>query len=52
MESKMKQVFKLVEEYRADPNCYPDLWISSVKVDEYTKKMFIKICEIAKIKKT
>lgn len=52
MESKMKQVFRLVEEYAADPNCLPDLWISDIKeADEYTKKMFIKICEIAKIKK-
>ena len=51
MESKMKQVFDLVLEYEADPNCYAELWISDVKVDEYTKRMFILICEMAKIKK-
>jgi hypothetical protein len=51
MKSKMKQVFDLVLEYEADPNCYPALWISDVKVDEYTKRMFILICEMAKIKK-
>ena len=47
----MKQVIKLVEEYEADPNCYPELWISGEKVDEYTKKMFILLCTMSKNKK-
>jgi len=49
--SKLKQAIELVLEYEADPNCCPHLWISDVKVDEYTKEMFIKICRIANIKK-
>jgi len=51
MKSRLKQAIELVLEYKADPNCYPELWISDVKVDEYTKRMFITICRMAKIKK-
>ena len=38
------KVEKLVKEYKADPNCWPALWISSEDLTQDEKNLFINRC--------
>jgi hypothetical protein len=39
----MVKVQNLVNEYKADPNCWPELWISGENVTDDEKKLFIEL---------
>jgi hypothetical protein len=34
---------KMVKEYKADPNCSPELWIAPEGLNDYEQKLFIKV---------
>ncbi len=40
---QMHVVYDLVEEYKSDPNCRPDLWIRSENVTEFQRNKFIEL---------
>lgn len=43
--NQLTEVLQLVSEYKADPNCRPDLWISSESVNQDQKDLFVKLCK-------
>jgi len=43
--NQLIEVLQLVSEYKADPNCRPDLWISSESVNQDQKDLFVKLCK-------
>lgn len=41
---KTKLIEQLVKEYKANPNCWPDLWIQGEGLNREEEKQFVNLC--------
>jgi hypothetical protein len=41
---KTQLIEQLVKEYKANPNCWPDLWIQGEGLNREEEKHFINLC--------